>query len=91
MWRPAQPQDWITAERFVACPVWNAGDSDVRTGDVVRWRVEWRPGIRWPYRPAGEDSRFRVELGEIESALLNHAGVREAIVVAREIRQAKNN
>jgi len=27
---------------------------------------------------------FRVELGEIESALLNHAGVREAIVVARE-------
>ena len=78
----------MTAERFVpdhlgATP----GARLYRTGDLVRYlpssemlflgRVDHQVKIRG----------FRIELGEIESALLAQAGVRDAVVLARQDRE----
>ena len=58
-----------------------------RTGDIVRWnergQLEYLGRIDDQIKVRG----FRVELGEVESQLLQVPGVREAVVVARETPQ----
>jgi len=55
-----------------------------KTGDLARWRedgnIEFLGRIDNQVKVRG----FRIELGEIENRLLNHAGVKETVVVARE-------
>ncbi|MCP5107698.1 MAG: amino acid adenylation domain-containing protein, partial [bacterium] len=55
-----------------------------RTGDLARWRedgnIEFLGRIDNQVKVRG----FRIELGEIENRLLNHAGVKETVVIARE-------
>jgi len=55
-----------------------------RTGDLGRWledgNIEYRGRNDFQVKVRG----VRIELGEIESLLLEHPGVREAIVMARE-------
>jgi amino acid adenylation domain-containing protein len=71
----------LTAERFVPSP-WGAGERLYRTGDLVRrlagGEVEYLGRIDHQVKVRG----FRIEMGEIEAALLEHPGVREAVVVA---------
>jgi len=75
----------LTAERFVPDALsGRAGERLYRTGDLVR------------FTPAGDleflgrtDHQvkvrvYRIELGEVETALARHPGVREAVVLARE-------
>ena len=74
----------LTAERFVPHPFSTAGGERLyRTGDLGRHRadgtVEYLGRIDRQVKVRG----FRIERGEIESALLQHPAVSGAVVVAR--------
>lgn len=75
----------LNAERFVPDPFSQSPEARLyRTGDLVRYRpngeIEFLGRIDNQVKVRG----FRVELGEIESALTEHPAVREAVVVARK-------
>ncbi|AYF73655.1 amino acid adenylation domain-containing protein [Nocardia yunnanensis] len=73
----------LTAGRFVADPYGAPGESAYRTGDLARWTatgdLEYLGRIDQQVNLHG----FRVELGEIEAALLRDARVRETAVIVR--------
>jgi amino acid adenylation domain-containing protein len=75
----------LTAERFVPDGLsGKTGERLYRTGDLVRWLpdgdVEYLGRLDHQVKIRG----FRIELAEIEAALQEQAGVRQAVVIARE-------
>jgi aspartate racemase len=75
----------LNAERFIPNPFSKTQSARLyRTGDLVRYRangeIEFLGRIDNQVKVRG----FRVELGEIESALVEHPSVVEAVVVARK-------
>ncbi|MFS1303916.1 amino acid adenylation domain-containing protein [Streptosporangium longisporum] len=74
----------LTAERFVPDPFGEAGARLYRTGDLARFRrdgaVEFLGRIDHQVKIRGQ----RIEPGEIEAALRELPGVREAVVTVRE-------
>jgi amino acid adenylation domain-containing protein len=75
----------LSAERFLANPFDSKPGSRLyKTGDLGRWlpdgTLEYLGRNDFQVKIRG----FRIELGEIEARLSNCAGVREAVVIARE-------
>ncbi|HEX3128096.1 MAG TPA: non-ribosomal peptide synthase/polyketide synthase [Thermoanaerobaculia bacterium] len=75
----------LTADRFVPDAFWSdhgGGERLYRTGDLVRWRadgvLEFLGRVDFQVKLRG----FRVELGEIEAAIVAHPGVKDAAVLA---------
>ncbi|MEP7010065.1 MAG: amino acid adenylation domain-containing protein [Acidobacteriota bacterium] len=78
----AQPE--LTAEKFVPDPFGGRGGERLyRTGDQVRWRVDGDLDLLGRIDQQVQVRGLRVELGEIEEALIRFAGVRHAAVVAQ--------
>jgi acyl-CoA synthetase (AMP-forming)/AMP-acid ligase II len=75
----------LSAERFLADPFSTSGKTRMyKTGDMARWRpngtIEYLGRNDAQVKVRGN----RVELGEVESVLLEHPAVTQAVVLARE-------
>lgn len=78
-----QPE--LTAQKFIPNPFsQKPGERLYKTGDLVRYRpdgvLEFLGRIDDQVKIRG----FRIELAEIQSVILEHSGVKEAVVIARE-------
>ena len=80
-----QPE--LTAQRFVPDPFnpVRRGGLMYRTGDHARWLADGRLDVLGRTDFQLKLRGFRIEPGEVEAALLEHTGVREAVVVLREV------
>ncbi|MFW9332519.1 non-ribosomal peptide synthetase [Paenibacillus polymyxa] len=70
----------LTAEKFQANP-FRSGERMFKTGDLARWLHHSELEVLGRMDDQVKVRGYRVELGEIEQALLAHPGVREAVVI----------
>ena len=76
----------LTDERFVVNPFCaEHGGRMYRTGDLAKYKADGRIDFLGRMDHQVKLRGFRIELGEIETALRKVPGVREAVVVVREL------
>jgi arthrofactin-type cyclic lipopeptide synthetase B len=77
----------LTADRFVVDPFAGAHSARMyRSGDLGRWRLDGNIEYLGRNDSQVKVRGFRMELGDIETHLLDCAGIREAVVLVREDR-----
>jgi amino acid adenylation domain-containing protein len=75
----------LTAERFIPNPFSRApGKRLYRTGDLVRYRLDGQLEFLGRLDDQAKVRGYRIEPGEIETALQQHPDVRETVVMLRE-------
>jgi amino acid adenylation domain-containing protein len=75
----------LTSERFLDDPFSQQPHARMyKTGDMGRWLADGNIEFLGRNDHQVKIRGFRIELGEIETTLLQHPGVREAVVLARE-------
>ena len=84
--------DHLTAEKFITASVDNGEDVFLyRTGDLVRLQVDGNIEFIGRVDDQVKIRGYRVELGEIESILLQSNLVKQAVVLAREDKDLNKN
>ncbi|RSN29242.1 non-ribosomal peptide synthetase [Amycolatopsis sp. WAC 04169] len=78
----ARPE--LTAARFVPDPFGPPGSRLYRSGDLARRQPGGGLDVLGRLDQQVKIRGYRIELGEIEAVLAAHAGVRDAVVIARE-------
>ena len=76
----------LTAEKFPLHPFKDDGEARIyRTGDLVRYQpdgnIEFLGRLDTQVKVRG----FRIEIGEIETALTAHSGIKSSVVVVRQM------
>jgi amino acid adenylation domain-containing protein len=79
----------LTAERFVPDPYGQPGGRLYTTGDLARWMEDGNLEFFGRQDNQIKIRGFRVELGEIEIALLQHGGVRNCAVLMKTLGSGK--
>ena len=75
----------LTADQFIVDPFTEeAGARMYKTGDLGRWLADGTIEFLGRTDEQVKIRGVRIELGEIEARLVEHSGVREAVVTARE-------
>jgi amino acid adenylation domain-containing protein len=77
----ARPE--LTAEKFVPDPFAPGGERMYRTGDLARWSPDGNLELLGRLDDQVKIRGIRVEPAEVEAALREHPGVRNAVVLAR--------
>ncbi len=78
-----QPE--LTARKFVPDPFSSVpGPRLYRSGDECRWRPDGNLEFRGRLDDQIKVREFRIEPGEVETALMRHPGIASAAVIARE-------
>jgi len=76
-------QPALTAERFIANHLGTDGERLYKTGDRARWLPDGNIEFLGRADSQVKIRGHRIELGEVESALLHHSGVQDAAVIVR--------
>ncbi|MEU2674396.1 amino acid adenylation domain-containing protein [Streptomyces sp. NPDC007164] len=74
----------LTEEKFTAYEAEGVSTRVYRTGDLVRWRADGQLEFLRRIDNQVKIRGNRIELGEVESALLTHPGIGEVSVIVRE-------
>ncbi|WAK02503.1 amino acid adenylation domain-containing protein [Methylobacter sp. YRD-M1] len=77
-------QPGLTAEKFIPDPFGEPGGRLYKTGDLGRYRPDGHIQFCGRIDHQAKLRGYRIELGEIETRLLQHPGIREAVVMIRE-------